>query len=127
MTVTIWIDGRQTQCCGESFRPGDVVEWQVVEADAEDHADVVGAGRAAEIDFREERHGGAGEEGASIRVKVEAVVEVHCRYEVAGDGVGYPVPGSTELVSVERADGWAAERPGATFCGYLVAAEPVAG
>ncbi|MFE6718703.1 DUF6578 domain-containing protein [Streptomyces albidoflavus] len=125
MTVMIWIDGWQMQCCGESFRSGAVVAWQVVEADAEDHADVVGAGRAAEIDFREEHHGGAEEGGASIRVKVGAVVEVHCRYEVAGDGIGYPVPGSTELVPVERADGWAAERPGVSFAGYLVSAEPV--
>lgn len=98
MTVTIWIDGWQMQCCAERFRSGAVGEWQVVEADAEDHADVVGAGRAA---------------------------EVHCRYEVAGDGIGYPVAGSTELVPVERADGWATERPGVSFAGYLVTAEPV--
>ncbi|MGW4971155.1 DUF6578 domain-containing protein [Streptomyces albidoflavus] len=45
MTVTIWIDGWQMQCCGVRFRSGVVVEWPVVEADIEDRA---GAGRAAE-------------------------------------------------------------------------------
>ncbi|ESP98727.1 hypothetical protein KQH42_06240 [Streptomyces sp. CHA1] len=45
MTVTIWIEGRQMQCCGRRVRSGAVVEWHVVEAGAEDHAD---AGRAAE-------------------------------------------------------------------------------
>ncbi|MFD3950758.1 DUF6578 domain-containing protein [Streptomyces albidoflavus] len=127
MTVTIWIDGWQMQCCGVRFRSGAVVECQVVEADAEDHADVVGAERAAEIDFREEHHGGVEGEGAVVRVRVGAVEEVHCRYEVAGDGIGYPVPGSAEFVAVEGADGWAVERPGVGFVGYLVTAEPVVG
>ncbi|MEW1670880.1 DUF6578 domain-containing protein [Streptomyces albidoflavus] len=78
MTVTIWIDGWQMQCCGVCFRSG-------------------------------------------------TVEEVHCRYEVAGDGIGYPVPGSAEFVAVVGADGWAVERPGVGFVGYLVTAEPVVG
>ncbi|WP_425471247.1 DUF6578 domain-containing protein [Streptomyces roseicoloratus] len=34
------------QCCGESFAPGDVVSWTLLEVDPEDYADVVGGGRA---------------------------------------------------------------------------------
>ncbi|MGW5392811.1 DUF6578 domain-containing protein [Streptomyces koyangensis] len=129
MTVTIWIDGWQMECCGESFGAGEVVAWQLVGAGAEDHADVVGGRRAAEIDFREERHGGAGEE-AVARVKVVEVEEVHCRYAFppgdTSDG-RRPVPGTTEFVPVSRADRWVEERPGLEFVGYLVTAEPVAG
>ncbi|MFE1146272.1 DUF6578 domain-containing protein [Streptomyces albidoflavus] len=129
MTVTIWIDGWQMECCGESFGPGEVVAWQLVETGAEDHADVVGERRAAEIDFREEHHGGAGEESVA-RVKVVGVEEVHCRYEFppgdTSDG-RQPVPGSTAFVPVSRAERWAEGRTGLEFCGYLVTAEPVAG
>ncbi|QHC16795.1 hypothetical protein GR131_15750 [Streptomyces sp. GF20] len=129
MTVTIWIDSWQMECCGESFGPGEVVAWQLVEVGAEDHADVVGGRRAVEIDFREEHHGGAGEEAVAA-VKVVGVEEVHCRYEIppgSESDVRQPVPGTTEFVSVGRAEKWVGERPGLEFCGYLVTAEPVVG
>ncbi|MFF0303105.1 DUF6578 domain-containing protein [Streptomyces sp. NPDC004562] len=29
-TVTIWVDGWQMQCCGESFAPGDAVSWPLL-------------------------------------------------------------------------------------------------
>ncbi|GAB7075252.1 MULTISPECIES: DUF6578 domain-containing protein [Streptomyces] len=129
MTVTIWIDSWQMECCGESFGPGEVVAWQLVVVGAEDHADVVGGRRAVEIDFREEHHGGAGEEAVAA-VKVVGVEEVHCRYEIppgSESDVRQPVPGTTEFFPVGRAEKWVEERPGLEFCGYLVTAEPVVG
>ncbi|MDX6764822.1 DUF6578 domain-containing protein [Streptomyces sp. F8] len=62
MRLTVWVDDWQMQCCGEGFAPGDVVSWQLLEADPEDYADVVGEDLAAGIDFHEEHHGGG--EGA---------------------------------------------------------------
>ncbi|MEW2117380.1 DUF6578 domain-containing protein [Streptomyces sp. NPDC005474] len=124
MTLTIWVDDWQIQCCGESFTPGDVVSWKLLEADPKEYADVVGTERAAEIDFREEHHG-PGEEHPPTSLKVLTVAEVHCRYEVPPDSTAHmhhPVPGTTVLVPVEEADGWAEARPNVTFVGYLVTA-----
>ncbi|MEU6545677.1 DUF6578 domain-containing protein [Streptomyces sp. NPDC046859] len=78
VTVTIWIDDGQLQCCGEGFAPGDVVSWNLLEVGPEDFADVVGGDRAAEIDFREEHHGDG--DPPPTRLKVLTVTEVHCRY-----------------------------------------------
>ncbi|MET9953196.1 DUF6578 domain-containing protein [Streptomyces sp. NPDC006339] len=122
MTVTIWVDDWQMQCCGQSFAPGDVVSWNLVEVDPEDYADIVGDERAAGIDFREEHHGDA--QGAQERLEVLAVAEVHCRY--GADAGPHPVPGTAVLVPVEKADGWAKARPGVCFSGYLVTARRVA-
>ncbi|MFE7616476.1 DUF6578 domain-containing protein [Streptomyces sp. NPDC057496] len=124
MTLTIWVDDWQMQCCGERFAPGDVVSWTLLEVDPEEYADVVGGERAAGIDFREEHHG-EGEELAPTSVEVVSIDEVHCRYEVppgATDRVNHPVPGTTVLVPVEAADGWAKARSGLRFAGYLVTA-----
>ncbi|MEU7039390.1 DUF6578 domain-containing protein [Streptomyces sp. NPDC046237] len=124
MTLTIWVDDWQIQCCGQSFAPGDVVSWTLLEVDPEDYADVVGCERADEIDFREEHHGQ--EEGqAATSVEVVSIAEVHCRYGVppgAMEKVNYPVPGTTVLVPVKEADGWAKARPDVSFAGYLVTA-----
>ncbi|MET7757049.1 DUF6578 domain-containing protein [Streptomyces sp. NPDC005389] len=122
MTLTIWVDDWQMQCCGQSFAPGDVVSWTLLEVDPEDYADVVGSERADEIDFREEHHG-QGEGQAPTSFEVVSIVEVHCRYGVPpGATVNYPVPGTTVLVPVKAADGWAKARPEVCFAGYLVTA-----
>ncbi|MFF7392171.1 DUF6578 domain-containing protein [Streptomyces scabiei] len=127
MTLTIWVDDWQIQCCGMSFAPGDVVSWTLLEADPEDYANVVGSERADDIDFREEHHGQ--EEGCvPTPVEVLSIAEVHCRYEIppgAKDNVNYPVPGTAALVPVNTADGWAQARPDVRFAGYLVTARRV--
>ncbi|MFE7457746.1 DUF6578 domain-containing protein [Streptomyces sp. NPDC057554] len=124
MTLTIWVDDWQMQCCGESFTPGDVVSWHLLEIDPEDYADLVGSDRAADIDFCEEHHGGEGDH-APTRLRVLTITEVHCQYEVpsGNSNVRHPVPGTTEVVPVQEADGWAVTRPHVEFAGYLVTAE----
>ncbi|THA78129.1 hypothetical protein E6R60_04265 [Streptomyces sp. A0642] len=124
MTLTIWVDGWQMQCCGGSFTSGDVVSWTLLEVDPADYADIVGSQRADEIDFCEEHHG-QDEGHALTSAEVVSIVEVHCRYGVppgATDKVNYPVPGTTVLAPVEQADRWAKARPGVRFAGYLVTA-----
>ena len=128
MTLTIWVDDWQIQCCGQSFTPGDVVSWQLLEVDPEDYADLVGRDRAAEIDFCEEHHG-RGDDPAPTRLRVLTVTEVHCRYEVppgSTSNARHPVPGTTEWVPVRQADGRALKRQHVEFTGYLVTAERVA-
>ncbi|MFD8074515.1 DUF6578 domain-containing protein [Streptomyces sp. NPDC059718] len=127
MTLTIWVDDWQIQCCGQDFAPGDVVSWKLLEVDPEDYADVVGGERATGIDFREEHHG-RGEEHAPTSLEALTIAEVHCRYEVPPRGTAneyYPVPGTTVLVPVRKADGWAEVRPDVQFAGYLVTARRV--
>ncbi|MFF3770519.1 DUF6578 domain-containing protein [Streptomyces sp. NPDC002232] len=127
MTLTIWVDDWQMQCCGASCVPGDVISWVLLEVDPEDYADIVGSERAGEIDFCEEHHG-RDEGRAPTSVEVVSIVEVHCRYGVppgATDKVNSPVPGTTVLVPVEKADGWAKARPDVSFAGYLVTARRV--
>ncbi|MGW3262798.1 DUF6578 domain-containing protein [Streptomyces sp. NPDC001056] len=124
MTLKIWVDDWQIQCCGQSFAPGDVVSWNLLEVDPEDYADVVGSARAAEIDFREEHHGEE-QQCAPASLEVLAVAEVHCRYAVppgSAADVHYPVRDTTVLVPVSEADGWAQGRPEVRFVGYLVTA-----
>ncbi|MFJ4821749.1 DUF6578 domain-containing protein [Streptomyces bacillaris] len=124
MALTIWIDDWQMQCCGRSFALGDVVSWTLLEVDPEDYADVVGGERADEIDFCEEHHG-QGDGHPPTSVEVVSIAEVHCRYGVppgATDKVNCPVPGTTVLVPVKEADGWAKARPDVSFAGYLVTA-----
>ncbi|MYV42328.1 hypothetical protein GT030_26535 [Streptomyces sp. SID1328] len=129
MTLTIWVDDWQMQCCGQNFAVGGVVSWTLLEADPEDYADVVGEERADEIGFREEHHGRAGERAATS-LEVLSIDEVHCRYEEragATDRMNLPVRGTAVLVPVDRADGWARPRPDVEFAGYLVTARRVAG
>ncbi|MFF8649811.1 DUF6578 domain-containing protein [Streptomyces griseoluteus] len=129
MTLTIWVDDWQMQCCGEDFAVGDVVSWTLLEADPADYADVVGEKRASGIGFREEHHGRAGE-CAATSVEVLSIDEVHCRYEIsagAADRMSLPVQDTAVLVPVDRADGWARSRPDVAFAGYLVTARRATG
>ncbi|MEU4089250.1 DUF6578 domain-containing protein [Streptomyces aureus] len=52
-----WADDWQIPCCGETFTPGDVASWHLLEVDPEDYADLFDGHRAAEIEFGEGHHG----------------------------------------------------------------------
>ncbi|OCC10221.1 DUF6578 domain-containing protein [Streptomyces sp. PTY087I2] len=126
MTVTIWVDDWQMQCCGEDFAPGGLVSWSLVEADPEDYADIVGEERAEGIDFHEEHHGREEREPTSLEVL--SIAEVHCRYAAppgSTEKVNCPVPGTAVVLPVDRATGWAKARPDVEFAGYLVTARRV--
>ncbi|MFI1973667.1 DUF6578 domain-containing protein [Streptomyces wedmorensis] len=128
MTLTIWVDDWQMQCCGASFASGDVVSWGLMEVDPEDYADIVGSERATEIDFCEEHHGREGEQ-VPTRLEVLTIAEVHCRYEVprgSATNVYQPVSGTTVVVPLKAADGWAEAQPDVRFVGYLVTARRAA-
>ncbi|MEW5655557.1 DUF6578 domain-containing protein [Streptomyces cinereoruber] len=57
-----------------------------------------------------------------------SVTEVYCRYgtlPASTDKANRPLPSTTVLVPVERADGWAEVVSGVDFSGYLVTARRV--
>ncbi|MEU3008687.1 MULTISPECIES: DUF6578 domain-containing protein [unclassified Streptomyces] len=127
MTLTIWVDEWQMQCCGESFASGGLVSWSLIEADPEDYIDIVGEERATEIDFCEEHHGQ--EEQGPTLLEVLSIAEVHCRYAVptgSVDKVHCTFPGTAVLLPVDWATGWVKARPDMRFAGYLVKARRVA-
>jgi hypothetical protein len=57
MSVWVWVEGWQMECCGESFRIGSTVSWTLTETDPELLETILGEERAAEIPFTEEHHG----------------------------------------------------------------------
>ena len=119
--MTVWVDAWQMQCCGEPFGVGSRVSWTLIDADAEWAERVVGAGVA--VDAAEEHHGGAPDGTPETAGTVTAVSAVHCRYAPAPDGdqcMLYPVSSSAVLTPVMSADGWALDRDGQQFAGYLV-------
>lgn len=126
MTLIVWVDDWQMRCCGKTFASGDTVSWNLLEVDPEDYADVVGDERAIGINFREEHHGQEGKQTPAL-LEILTITEVHCRYAASPDSttnVQGPVPGTTELVPVSEANGWAENRPDVSFVGYLVTARP---
>jgi Family of unknown function (DUF6578) len=58
VTMTLWVDAWQMQCCGEPFRLGSPVAWTVREADPDWLEAVLGAGAAPGVNGAEEHHGG---------------------------------------------------------------------
>jgi len=119
--MSVWVDAWQMQCCGEQFGVGSRVSWTLIGADAEWVARVLGAGIA--VDAAEEHHGGVPDDTPETAGTVTAISAVHCRYAPAADGdrrMLYPAPSSAVLIPVMSADGWAPDRDGLHFVGYLV-------
>ena len=58
MTMTIWIDSWQMQCCGKPFRLGSQVAWTLRAADLDWLAATLGADAQQAVDAAEEHHGG---------------------------------------------------------------------
>ncbi|SDJ55735.1 DUF6578 domain-containing protein [Streptomyces indicus] len=122
LTVTVWMDSWQMECCGEPFSTGDAVDWTVHRPDREWLAKVLGPERAAGVDFAEEHHGDADPEREENRVRgtVTALQYVHCRYAPGADRTLHAVPGTALLSDVDRAEKWVEDRGEHRFLGYLV-------
>ncbi|MFI7636200.1 DUF6578 domain-containing protein [Nonomuraea sp. NPDC049400] len=123
MEMTVWMDAWQMQCCGEKFRVGSTVEWTLGPAGQDWLASVLGEA-AAEVDAREEHHGGVSKETLGTRGQVQSITAVHCRYAPtpgADSGTRYPVKGTQVLTAVESADRWTQkDHDELLFVGYLV-------
>jgi hypothetical protein len=123
MDLTVWVDGWQMPCCGESFSVGQQVAWTLGDADEDWLMPMLGADTHVSVDAAEEHHGGIPEETPRTKGTVSRVTAVYCRYALApGQDARtlYPVPGSAVLCEPESADGWPPEREDLEFVGYLV-------
>jgi uncharacterized protein DUF6578 len=120
VTVTVWVDDWQMQCCGDPFDVGSKVWWNVVEPDVEWLSAVLGPELASHVTYREEHHGRESRIATGLVRRIHAV---HYRTAPLPDGPPnhhYPVSGSARLRVVAAADGWDEPFEGAAFGGYLV-------
>lgn len=123
MTVLVWVDGWQIECCGEPFGVGDTVTWRL-----DDQPDVdwlsaaLDPATARDISYSEDHHGGAPEEYPARRGTVVAIQAAFCRYAAteADQRTLYPVVGSAVLHPVVRADVREEADSDTRFNGYVV-------
>lgn len=123
VTMTIWVDAWQMQCCGEPFRLGSQVAWTLRGTDPDWLEAMLGADASRAVDAAEEHHGGVPDGTEPIRAVVTRISAVHCGYAPSPGGDPpslYPVPGSGVLADVESADGWIPHRGDEHFAGYVV-------
>ncbi len=107
------------QCCGDPFEIGSTIIWT---ATSYDPTWISGLTReqAEQIDYAEERHGGASGAGLiSLGGAIASIQAVRCGYTQSGKTLT-PIAGSATLTSVGSADGWEEESDGLRFVGYLV-------
>lgn len=94
MSMTVWVDSWQMQCCGGPFRRGSQVAWALGDADPDWLEAVLGAVGARAVDAAEEHHGGVPEDTTPTLGTVTRITAVHCRYEPlpgSGSPASYPV------------------------------------
>ena len=122
VSMTIWIDAWQLQCCGEPFLVGSPVTWTLRDADPDWLETVLGAEAARAVDAAEEHHGGVPEDTEPVSGTVTRISAVHCRYaRQPGDPRAlHAVRGSAVLTDLKSADGWTADRGEERFAGYIV-------
>ena len=117
----VWVDSWQQQCCGDEFRVGSTVHWDVLPAKEEDNwvETLLGADWGAKVRFSEDHHGGLDDAAASEKLHglVRTIYVVTCdRWHKTGPGEGpggvwLPIAGSGRLREVEFADPWEPEPP----------------
>jgi hypothetical protein len=128
----VWVDSWAQQCCGEPFRIGTEVRWQVRREDDGDEwaTTLLGPEWGDRVRYAEDRHGLDESDGHEIRGVVRSIRVVTCdrvldtQQEGHSAGVWVPVPGSGRLREVEVADPWEPEPmeqdPPRTFDGWIV-------
>ena len=130
MTVLVWVDAWQQQCCGDAFAVGDVVAWPLDETpDVHWLGAALAPELASRIRYSQERHATARVEPPVRAGTVVGIRAAFGRYAalVDGDPGLYPVPGSAVLVDVAGADGRESVPTGERLNGYVVEIEPAAG
>jgi hypothetical protein len=116
----VWIDSWQQQCCGDEFRVGSTVHWDVFPTKEQDGwvETLLGPDWGAKVRYQEDHHGGL-DDAASEKLHgvVRSIYVVTCdRWLKTGPGeptggVWLPIPGSGRLRAVDLADPWEPEPP----------------
>ena len=125
MTVRVFYQSWQMQCCGVPFRVGDNVTWTVLEAHDE-LATAFGPIEGADIAWLEEHH----QEDDPMQTVTGTVVGIRSinqrfRRRWPGRNMFVGVDGDLVAADLESADGWEsgdddANPTGYSFTGYVV-------
>lgn len=128
MSVLIWVDGWQMQCCGERFAVGEAIAWRCVAPDLEWFESVLGAGLARRIYAAEEHHDQLSGDHPTTHGTVVDIHAAFSRYAPLGADATtlYPVPGSAVLRHVPHSGGDEDPPPDARFNGWVVEVELLA-
>ncbi|MEG9512747.1 hypothetical protein LZ318_03675 [Saccharopolyspora indica] len=126
MTIRVWVDDWQMQCCGTAFRIGDKVAWTLEPVDRTDMLiELVGQDVGAPVTHVEDHHGRLPADAPTTPGVVTAIHAIFCRSEPRPGGeknARYLVPGSGRLLWLHEADGWEDESACTAehFHGYIV-------
>lgn len=123
VSVLVWVQAWQMQCCGDPFAVGDDVDWTLDDQpDKEWLKAALGADAAARVTYSEESHGGLSDDAPTTRGRVLTIRTAHGRYTATPSGgrTLYPVPGSGLLTGANSVDGSESDISESRLNGYLV-------
>ncbi|GAB3257192.1 DUF6578 domain-containing protein [Kineosporia babensis] len=100
MRVSVWIDAGQQQCCGEPFRTGEVVSWEVNEKPGYEGLAVrMNAEYAGGVRYVQEHHGD--DPDGAVTGRISHIDVVACLREngtlLVGSGRPLPVAADTDV------------------------------
>jgi len=125
VTLLVWVDDWQQQCCGEPFAIGSTVDWMLsVDFSPDWMADVLGPSVGAEVTHVEDHHGLAPEGTPVTHGAVTRIRAASCRYAPDNsdpEGRTYAaVRGTGRLDELQEADPWFEPPAPLEFKGFVV-------
>jgi hypothetical protein len=116
--ITVWFDSVDMECCGEPFRIGSRVAWELRRnVDARWLTDVLGPGIPVPVDAYVVRHS---DEDDVIEPTHGTVVHIRGMYWQVSGSSAYPVPASGALTEVAEAEQVTPDEGDLQFAGFLV-------
>ncbi|WP_109603191.1 DUF6578 domain-containing protein [Actinoplanes xinjiangensis] len=117
MEITVWVDRADWNCCGEPFRIGSQVTWELRrDIDVRWLMEALGSDTAVSVDAFQYHHGDTDVASEQTSGTVARIRAVHWR---SAPQTG-TVPGSGVLTELNEADRGAPDRGDLTFEGFLV-------
>ncbi|AEV85728.1 hypothetical protein ACWT_4706 [Actinoplanes sp. SE50] len=116
----VWVDKADWNCCGDPFRVGSRVDWELRrDIDARWLGEVLGSGAAVGVDAYQYHHGGPDAVIEPASATVTRIQAVHAR----PDPRTGTVPGSGVLTELPEVTRGVPDRGDLTFEGFLVRLE----
>jgi len=119
VTLTVWVDRWQQQCCGQPWDVGTAVSWTVTDPDRDFLVPLFSDENRVVIDKAEEHHNPGLDGFPTVSGMIRSIRAVSVAYELNQDArVMYPVPGSATLTSLPSSESSPLDVP--DFTGYIV-------